>query len=163
MRYAAAVLAVVLSCAFATPSHAAKKFTWSVGPVWDELTLMGMLGEPEDEPDYLLRLVCTKDRTIEMGLGADAEVGSGKGEKVVLIAKTGGADFRIEGVSRNSKNFEMTGGTELVKPVTLDEPIIKALASPNASVAVSGGKRRFTLPGRGFAAKLAAFNKGCAK
>ncbi len=157
-----AVTLVFFCCTMAAgPSNAAKTFQWSVDKLDDELTLSGMLGTAEDEPDYLFRLTCKADRTMEMGVGADVSVGRGAGERVVLTGKSGSADFKVEGVSRNSKNFEMTGGTELVKAVTLDEPLIKALAQPNLAVAVSGGKRRFTLPGRGFAAKLAAFGKSC--
>jgi hypothetical protein len=170
MRYAIAVAAVALCCALgAGPSRAAKTlakktFAWSVDKIDDEMMLTGMLGDAEDEPDYLFWLSCKSGGAMDMGVGADVSVGRGTGEPVTLTGKGGGAEFKIEGVSRNSKNSEMTGANELVKAnVTLDEPVIKALAQPQASVTIVGGKQRFTLPGKDFAAKLAAFRKGCGK
>jgi hypothetical protein len=90
------------------------------GPV-----LSGMLGESESDTD--LWIACRKDGRLEVGAGANSEIGTGKGEKVSVTFSSANKTAKLTGVSRESANFQMTGGTELFTVLKRDDPLFAVL------------------------------------
>jgi hypothetical protein len=56
-------------------------------------------------------------------------MGSGEGKSVNLVVQSGNETARIIGLSLPSADQQMTGGTELVAAVQIDDPIFELLAA----------------------------------
>jgi hypothetical protein len=83
----------------------------------------------EEESDASLRAVCRSSGSIELRVGAAEGVGKGSREAVTLQFESAGQHATLRGVSRESDDFQMTGGTELVADVTADDPVFAVLTS----------------------------------
>jgi hypothetical protein len=138
--------------------------TASADIVWQLVKKQGqplLRGAPDvSESDTQFWAQCRAGGTIDIGAGADSGVGEGKGEKVTLTLKSGGIDAKLTGVSRNSANFQMTGGTELRATIKRDDAVFKVLAA-DKPIAVSGSIKPASWPVKGLKAKVAAFLKAC--
>jgi len=115
----------------------------------------------EEESDTVIWMVCRADGSIDIGVGAEPNVGEGKGEAVALTLTSGSAVAKLAGRSQNSPNFEMTGGTELRTQIKRDDALFAVLAS-GKPIAVSGSiKATTTWPVKGLKAKVASFLQAC--
>ena len=94
-----------------------------------------MVDESEVDNEFWAR--CRSDGMIDIGMGAESHVGKGKGEPVSLTLTSGGQSVTISGVSRESKNVEMTGGIELQARVKRDDKLF-AVLSTGQPIAVTG-------------------------
>lgn len=119
-----AALALVLASSAASAGE-----VWSLHP--DErrggLVLSAMPGESESDTD--LWIACRKDGRMEVGAGANGEIGTGKGEKVSVTFSSGDKTAKLSGASRESANFQMTGGTELFTAIKRDDPLFEVLST----------------------------------
>ena len=93
-------------------------------------------------------------------MGADSNVGEGKGEPVTLTLLSGPARAALAGASRNSANFQMTAGTELRAKISRKHDVFQVLAS-GEPIAVSGSIKPATWPVKALKAKVAAFLQAC--
>jgi len=116
------------------------------------LVLLGMPDEPENDTD--LWILCRKDGRFDVGAGANDGIGKGKGEHVSATFAAGGKTAVLHGVSRESVNFQMTGGTELVTTIARDDALFAVLA---AGKPIKMGRTTFAAPG----AALSKFLAGC--
>jgi hypothetical protein len=160
-------LACLVLLLVAVPSLAqqqVKKFQWMSDKSGGGWVLNGFdWTQGFNEQDTLVRFACRRGGKIEIGIGADLGIGKGRGEAVVMSARSGFATVRIEGVSRKSENFEMTSGIELVKAgVDANDPLIELLKlEGSATLKQEPNGKSFTFPAKGFSAALAKFLKGC--
>jgi hypothetical protein len=83
----------------------------------------------EAESDTILRATCPNAGVIDLRIGAEFQVGGGDGKSVNLVLQSGGKTARIKGISLPSADQQMTGGTELVASVPIDDPIFEVLAA----------------------------------
>ena len=102
--------------------------------------LSAMPDEPENDTD--LWLMCRKDGRFDVGVGANSTLGKGTGDAVTATLSSGGKTAALKGVSKNSINFEMTGGTELTATVSKDDPLFAVLAAGKPIKLTSSGKSR---------------------
>ncbi len=93
---------VMTSCEAAAP-----KFNWTLGKVGGDLILQGMDSIPGDDGiDTAVRITCISKK-LQIGIGADASIGTGKHEAVSLNAIAGTTVLRVTGTSEQSKNVNM--------------------------------------------------------
>jgi hypothetical protein len=116
----------------------------------------------DDSTDTQFRATCRTGGRAEIGIGASHDLGSGNGEPVSVEITSGSKRTTLTGRSRKSPNFEMTGGTELRKIVSLKHSLFGTLGN-GATIRVSGPQLALEWPPTGLKQKLAAFRKGCAK
>src|SRR5262245_45154923 len=100
------------------PALAETKWTTATSP-----TLFAQ--SDETESDHSLFAVCPIRGIVELYVGANEQVGKGQGEAVRLRVESAGKSATLSGVSRNSYNSEMTGGTELVTRVETNDEFFK--------------------------------------
>ena len=123
---------------------------------------MAYVGPPkESEVDNEFWAHCRADGAIDVGMGAEAKVGKGKGEKVKLTFTSGGQSATVTGVSRESVNVEMTGGIELRGTVKRDDKLFAVLATGQPITVTGPIKPPLKWSVRGLKAKVAAFLGGC--
>jgi hypothetical protein len=138
-------------------AHAAD-VAWTVSKKGGRAYLGGMPNEPE--VDYEFWAHCRRDGKIEVGAGAEAHVGKGRGEPVTLKLASAGMTATLTGVSRESENVEMTGGIELRAVVPRVHPLFKVLAS-GKPIVVSGPIKPMTWPVKDLRTRTAQFLKAC--
>lgn len=115
----------------------------------------------ESESDASFRAVCRNKRTVEVRVGAEEQVGKGRGELVKLQFASSGRSAIIQGVSKKSADFEMTGGTELVANVTPNHPVFAVLMT-GKPVSLSGSvARRATWTSNNMRAAVEKFLRAC--
>ncbi len=102
---------------------AAAKTSWSVANM---PFLEARSSEPESDAD--LRAFCF-DGLVAIRIGGSIGVGKGGGEPVSVKIEGEGKSARVQGVSMNTPDSEMTGGTELVTDLRLDSPAAEILFS----------------------------------
>ena len=139
------------------PGAASADVVWRFTKEQGRPYLQGMSSESESDTEFWAR--CRADGKIDVGLGADSIVGKGEGEKVSLTLESAGIKATLNGVSRNSVNVEMTGGTELRTTISRDDAVFKVLAA-DKPIAVSGAIKA-AWPVKGLKAKVAAFLAAC--
>jgi hypothetical protein len=148
-----ASLAVVLA-----PALASADVVWQLTKKQGQPYLQGMPNVTESDTQFWA--LCGAGGAIEIGVGADSNVGEGNGEAVTLTLIGGPARAALSGVSRNSANFQMTAGTELRAKISRGHDVFRVLAA-GEPIAVSGSIKTATWPVRGLKAKVAAFLQAC--
>ena len=131
---------------------------WTLSKKNGRAYLSGMPDESEVDNEFWAH--CRADGAIEVGAAAESHVGKGGGEAVTLKLASGLKSTTLTGVSRQSENFEMTGGVELRAIVSRNHPLFAVLSS-GKTVTVSGPIKRLTWPVKGLKAKTADFLKAC--
>lgn len=148
-------MAVCLSCA------EARSIAWNYAKGPAELS-----GYPsgESEPDYVLRLSCRAGARVEVGIGAHDDVGRARSGTFSVTLNSGDRSATLSGKSARSKNFEMTGASELRTQMSLAEAdkLLAVLAS-GLPIAVTGPAMKDTWTVNGLAAKVRAFSESCTK
>ena len=91
----------------------------------------------EYEGDAFLRATCTGGGIVELRLGAEFDVGQGRGEPVTLSLQSKGKKVRIHGRSFPSADSQMTGGSELLSSFSTKDEIFVVLLS-GAPIRLSG-------------------------
>jgi hypothetical protein len=91
----------------------------------------------ETESDAFIRATCSQTGMVELRLGAEFDVGAGKGGAVTLTLKSAGKTANISGVSLQSIDSPMTGSSELLATVPSTDPVFAVLSS-GASIRLSG-------------------------
>jgi hypothetical protein len=151
-------IALTVIAAVVWPCAAAAEVKWTLGKEKGRAFLSGM--ENESEVDYELWAHCRADGNIDVGMAAESQVGKGKGEKVELTLASAGQTAKVVGVSRASRNVEMTGGVEWRGTVKPDDKLFSVLAT-GQPVAVTGPIKPLKWGVKGLQPKLAAFLKSC--
>jgi hypothetical protein len=154
------VVTWVVACAvLAWPLQASADTEWRLLKKDGRAYLQGYAGGEEADNDFWAQ--CRADRSIDIGAGAETNVGGGHGEAVTLKLVSAGKTVTLTGVSRNSPNIEMTGGTELRARIARDHPLF-ALFATGQPIAVSGSiKSPKRWAAKGLKAKAEAFLQGC--
>lgn len=80
-----------------------------------------------EEVDASMRASCAFEGMVILRIGAESHLGSGRGEPVSVTIDSGGKSAKLRGVSRLSPDSEMTGGSELVTEVPLNDPSLEIL------------------------------------
>ncbi len=155
---AQAVRILMVAALALIPATASADIVWQLAKKQGHPLLRGMPGESESDTQFWAQ--CGAGGAIDIGVGADSGVGEGKGEKVTLTLKSGGAEAKLTGVSRNSANFQMTAGTELRATIKRDHAVFKVLAA-GKPIVVGGSIKPESWPVKGLKAKVAAFLKAC--
>jgi hypothetical protein len=89
------------------------------------------------EGDALVRAICIGAGMVELRLGAEFDVGAGKGETATLSLKSAGKTASVSGTSLQSIDAPMTGSSELLATISSADPIFSVLAS-GVSIRFSG-------------------------
>lgn len=89
------------------------------------------------EGDALIRAICLGFGMVELRLGAEFDVGAGKGEAVTVTLKSAGKAANVSGASLQSIDSPMTGSSELLATVRSADAIFSVLAS-GAAIRFSG-------------------------
>ena len=131
---------------------------WTLSKKNGRAYLSGMPNESEVDNEFWAH--CRADGAIEVGAAAESHVGRGGGEAVTLKLSSGFKNTTLTGVSRQSENFQMTGGVELRATISHNHPLFAVLSSGKA-VKVSGPIKPLTWPVKGLKAKTAEFLKAC--
>jgi hypothetical protein len=129
---AVSVLALWPVCA------SAESWNLNMGDARGGNVLSAMPDEPESDTD--LWLMCRKDGRFGVGIGANSTLGKGNGDAVTATLSSAGKTAVLKGASKNSINFEMTGGAELVTVVSKDDPLFAVLATGKPIKLTSGSK-----------------------
>jgi hypothetical protein len=140
------------------PATASAEVLWQFTKKHGRPLLQAMSDEPESDTEFWA--LCRAGAAIDIGTGADINVGEGKGELVTLTLAGAGQRATVVGKSRNSANFQMTAGTELRASIARDHALFKVLAT-DKPITVSGASKPLTLPAKGRKAKVAAFLQAC--
>src|SRR5262245_11835040 len=114
-----AFLGLVLGGSLLAPATANAAVSWGLVKKDGQAFLNAM--PTVEESDYEFWALCKGGGQVEIGAGADTNVGKGEGETVSLQLKSGKATAKLEGKSLKSDNFEMTGGTELRATIGVDD------------------------------------------
>lgn len=116
----------------------------------------------EVESDFSLFAMCPMPGIVELYVGANEQVGKGQGEAVRLRLESDGKSATLSGVSRNSYNSEMTGGTELVTRIETSNEVFRVLAT-GKPVKLSGSlSKPVTWNHAGMSGAVRKFLKECA-
>jgi len=144
----------------AWPCAAAAEVKWELGRENGKGRpfLSGMHNESEVDYEFWAR--CRADKDIDVGMGAESHVGKGKGEKVELTLASAGQSAKVAGVSRPSKESEMTGGIELQGKVKRDDKLFAVLTT-GQPISVTGRIKPIKWGVRGLKPKVEAFLKSC--
>jgi hypothetical protein len=146
----------VLLAVGATEATAATKWTTSTRPYLEARST-------ESESDASLRALCRNSAAIGLRVGAAERVGNGKGEKVKLLLESQGKTATLEGISTESEDSPMTGGTELVTEVGADSPVFAVLQTGKA-VKLSGSlEKPVVWSPQGMGPAVKAFLAACKK
>ncbi len=156
---APAVLALAATLTLTSTALAEPPVVWTVYKHKGQVHLQGMVDESEVDHEFWAR--CRKDGLIDIGMGAESHVGKGKGEKVSLTLTSGGQSVTISGVSRESKNVEMTGGIELQARVKRDDKLFVLLATGQPITVTGSIKKPLKWEVKGLKARTAEFLKAC--
>ncbi|WP_442753732.1 hypothetical protein ACNHKD_12070 [Methylocystis sp. JAN1] len=149
-----ALIAAALLAACASPAFG--KTTWAGKP------RPYLEARPSaDEADATVRASCAFDGVLTLRLGADIGVGEGKGEPVSVKIESGGKSVKVQGVSRNSPDSEMTGGTELATDLPLNDPAVEILFSGKAVTLVTPDQKKHPLVDADAAGAAKKFLKQC--
>lgn len=149
-----AIVAIAALAACASPAFA--KTTWGGKPrPYLEAR------SNEDEADATVRASCAFDGLLTLRLGADIGVGEGKGEAVSVKIESGDKSAKVHGVSRNSPDSEMTGGTELATDLPLNDPAVEVLFSGKAVTIITPDQKKHTLVDADSAGATKKFLKQC--
>jgi hypothetical protein len=140
------------------PAAASAEIAWQFGKRGGRGYLQAMSTEPERDTEFWAR--CRPDGAIDIGIGADSSVGTGKGEAVTLMLASGGVMAKLTGSSRDSANFQMTGGAELRARVSRNDAVFNVL-STGKPIQVRGAIKPITWPAKGLKSRVAAFLKAC--
>ena len=153
------VARVLIGLAIAwVPATARAEIDWQLGKKGGRAYLQGMPSVSESDTEFWAR--CRPDGMIELGVGANSGVGTGKGETVTLQLTSAGVSAKLTGMSRNSINFQMTAGTELRTEVDRNDTVFRVLGT-GQSISVGGTIKPAIWPVKGLRAKLDAFLKAC--
>ncbi|GEM_PF-3364722 len=134
---------------------------WSNGKTDGAISLTGQ--PDEEESDQVLFARCRADGRIDLAVGAYEGVGEGKGEPVSVTLSSGGKSATLHGKSQNSRNFEMTAGTELATTVASDDSIFALLMSEQpVAIGVGASSARDSWSARGLRKSAQAFLAACA-
>jgi hypothetical protein len=137
-------------------SSAAAEVVWTVAT---RPYLIARSSEPES--DASLRALCRNPDAIELRLAAREGVGKGRGEPVTLRFQSAGHIAVVNGVSRRSEDFQMTGGTELVTDAKSGDAFFQVLSSGQA-VTLSGSiKSTATWDAVGISTSVKSFLSAC--
>ena len=153
-----ALVAPLLALMALHPVSAAAQVKWTLFKKEGRAFLQGFSGVEEGDVEFWLH--CRADKAIDLGAGAETNVGEGKGEAVTLTLTSAGKTATLKGTSRNSANFEMTAGTELRTRIERNDPVFAVLAT-GKPIAVTGSIKPMTWRTAGLAAKVASFLQGC--
>jgi hypothetical protein len=149
----------IAACVLLWPVAAsAADIVWTLSKKNGRAYLSGMPDESEVDNEFWAH--CRADGAIDVGAAAESHVGKGGGEAVTLKLASGLKSTTLTGVSRQSENFEMTGGVELRATVSRNHPLFAVLGS-GKTVAVSGPIKPLKWPVKGLKAKTAEFLKAC--
>ena len=152
------VIALATACGVVQAEAKSIGWNYAKGP-------MELSGYPsgEAEPDYVLRITCRAGAKVEIGIGAYDDIGRGKSGPLSVTLTSGDRSVILSGKSARSKNFEMTGSSELRTQMSLIEAdkLLAVLAS-GLPIAVTGPMKD-TWSVNGLAAKVRAFSESCAK
>ena len=152
-------LPLLLAAAVAVPCAAQADVEWKLFKKDGRAYLQGFSGEYEGDSEFWAH--CRRDGAIDIGVGAHSQVGKGKRDAVTLTLASAGLRARLSGVSRESANVEMTGGTELRAKVRPDDAVFAVLGT-GRPIAVTGSiEQPATWGVKGLKAKVAAFLKAC--
>jgi hypothetical protein len=136
---------------------AAAKTKWTAGTV---PSLYAM--SDEDEADHSLYAFCAIPGIVELFVGAHEQVGKGQNEAVKLRLESDGKSATVNGFSRKSYNFEMTGGTELVTRIEATNDVFKVLATGKPIKLTGSLGKPVTWNHPGMADAVKKFSKACA-
>jgi hypothetical protein len=153
------LLALIVATVIALPATASAEVVWTLTKKQGRAYLSGMVNE--SEVDIELWAHCRADGAIDVGMGAEAQVGKGKGEKVALTLTSSGQSATVTGVSRESVNVEMTGGIELRGTVKRDDKLFVVLATGQPITVTGPIKPPLKWGARGLKTKVAAFLSAC--
>jgi len=153
-------IALALTLMLWPAAASASEVVWTMSKRDGRPFLYGMLNE--SEVDYEFWAHCRADGSIDVGAAAESHVGKGGGEAVTLKLARPLKSTTLTGVSRQSKNFEMTGGIELQARVSRDHPVFAVLAAGN-KINVTGPLKHkpLTWGTKGLKQTVAAFLKAC--
>lgn len=98
-----------------------------------------------EDVDALIRASCAFDGLMILRVGAEFQVGQGKGEPVSVTIESGGKSSKLQGVSRWSPDSEMTGGTELVTELPLHDPALDILFSGKPVTMITQDQKKHQL------------------
>lgn len=85
--------------------------------------------DPETESDALINATCIASNMIDIRIGGEFGFGKGEGEPTKLTLAAGTLSARIKGVSVESPDREMTGGSMLLTSVEPNGKTMKILTS----------------------------------
>jgi hypothetical protein len=131
------------------------KTVWSVE---NKPFLEARSSEPESDAD--LRATCF-DGLVTIRIGGSIGVGKGGGEPVSVKIESEGKSARVQGVSMNTPDSEMTGGSELVTDLRLESPAAEILFSGKAVKIVASDHKTHTLFDADQAGTVKKFLKQC--
>lgn len=115
--------ALIMACAL-WPLSAVADIQWRI---INRPYLQGQFNDDQGEQAFWA--YCRPGSVIDVGVGANAQVGEGSGEAVMLSLTSGDETARLRGISRKTANFDKTGGTELRTSVSEDDPLFDVLAT----------------------------------
>lgn len=153
------MIRIVLTALFLLPVTAQAAIVWKLEKKDGQPHLFAL--PTAEESDFDFWALCKKGGVIEIGIGADTNVGKGDGEPVTVTLKSGGKEAKIEGRSIKSENYEMTAASELRTQAKAGDPLF-AVLSAGAPISVTGSIEK---PAKwqvsGLKAKVAAFLARC--
>jgi hypothetical protein len=116
----------------------------------------------ESESDTILRATCVAGDRVDIRLGATFQIGRGKLEPITVSLTAGSRTAVLKGISVESPDIEMTGGTELLTTIPGNHMVFNILAqSSSIAIRASGSKTyRFQL-GQRATAGLKVFLDKC--
>ena len=153
-------MSMILAALLWPAAALAAPLVWSLAKDEGQPFLSGMVDESEVDYEFWAR--CRADGKIDIGMGAETHIGKGKGEPVSLTLTSGAQIVKVSGLSRESKNVEMTGGIELQATVTPDDKLFAVLTT-GQPVTVTGRIKPLKWTVRGLKAKVETFLKDCRK
>jgi hypothetical protein len=159
-----AAFTLLAGLALPNTTTAAPKFQWIITEGAGKTQLEGLDRiSGDDSVDALSRVGCRPAGKIELGIGANISVGKGDEKAVTLTAVSGETILKVDGVSKKSRNFNMTPTYELVKETSWDDPIIQLMIKVKSVTFRGASVQQFTVPAIGFRAQLEKLKKICDK
>lgn len=116
----------------------------------------------ELENDALLNATCVASNMIDIRIGGGFEFGKGGREPTSVTLSEGKLSVKLDGVSVNSPDIEMTGGVMLLSSVEPDGKELQILTSGKPiGIKPRGGKQDKISLGKTVTDELKAFVKSC--